>query len=989
MCLGDVARPMLPRTAEAKQLDLVSTSHFVAKVQYLGACTHVASRLAWSGYASKLICDIRTKQVEPIAMYVYMLSDVTDMAMSVQLGSRNATTTNFQKQTQKELCKVLQSELILGFFIRDNAPGAKPYFDYIDIPNTLQNADRGTAETLRAQVEDLLNIPLMQELRALFPHVFDLVSQDLGSNNVRHENFKLEECPSAMRLAGFCLAHRFSTLQGHANKVLGDTMSGVVALAMAQRPTGCFDHLVQALTDSLRARANPLVGVPEPCESSEEYKSRHVLLNFISGCSLRPFRAKQQLLVDHYFKGSHLSEAVDIYLPMGLSIHDVDLIVENWSKEAAFALLPHATAMFARHRWCTSADTVAGVTLLALLNNTLADVGPRWMSRMGVTYDAAGSWDDDAGIDDALLLDQSGVKSEEFWQAFNARNKKGAFEFVVDPCTPAHLILQLATMEPLIRIFHRVLALGSVTQEEKETAKHINTGQRSYPIFDAVSGELFEPYYKSTLDICFPQDGFWDILPYASRTERNLSLAWALVAKSVGGMAYMAEWPYDAYPYRLFLLICPDEDLEVVIAKLMADCRETWCEFTTNFRARFPTAADLRGDKCRGVLFCIAAVFRIHMARTENRHAIIRRMLQERGSTWLCEFMSVAADWSLFWAQKHEHGSWEAQVRKAACEEGGRATMTAREELPPSASTKTRTPCGGAQRAFSSNWLRKDQRLLGESQQERFNRMWLDWRTCKADPTAYQHWQSIGALATESGRAGGMPFGPANRQAVSANKTHARSTSCFSLSDPSLSTQLALRFDESLDSKLNTLKKERQAEVARGRVASKMRLKTLEEWAKVTLKADSESTPSTSFTARTNASGRVCPRLGLGDVVSHMRHVVLPSLTVGKNLYEFASPNCRELILAQWSNMHRRYVHDKCRPLGKVKPRRNTKCMIAALCCCGCPSLRLVDCPWCSLLCLHNQGFVVHRSFLSITRGHTEVKEERPSQSRSFWGPSL
>jgi hypothetical protein len=461
-CLGQKPRPVIPRVVEAAILGYKNSSFCVKQIMMLAACTFNATRMHWSILVSRLAADIATKTILPVAMFVYFLSDNTDANMSMKVDEdKSSLQCGNTKQT--ELCKVLQSELMVGFLV--SFQGALEFI-YCDVPSGLKVGDRSTAEVLRVQIERVLNLPLLRKMRAMFPTFVNMTSGDLGSNNTRCENSYIRDFPTEWRLFLFCLAHRYSTVQGYSFQIFKSTVSGLISFTMAQKPSGAFKHLSNAIKSSILALVEVFVGLEPPGPDSAEWESQQLLLDFIEKLSTRPFRKKQRLLLEHLFRGHARSPRIAFFLPAGLSSGDASRITERWAKDASRALLPYATSLFARHRWCLSSDSFAGVGLIALQNGILAEAAPRWMEAMGHKPSDKSCWEDGDGLDLVLAVDPAGVKSEEYWKEFNERNRIDGFLFAVDPETPIRLILLMCTMEPLIKSFQLVLYLGSVRYEQ-------------------------------------------------------------------------------------------------------------------------------------------------------------------------------------------------------------------------------------------------------------------------------------------------------------------------------------------------------------------------------------------------------------------------------------------------------------------------------------------------------------------------------------------
>jgi hypothetical protein len=308
---------------------------------------------------------------------------------------------------------------------------------------------------------------------------------------------------------------------------------------------------------------------------------------------------------------------------------------------------------------------------------------------------------------------------------------------------------------------------------------------RSYPILELVSGRQFRKYWENVLGICMDPGNYWDILPADARTEKNTSVAFCLSAKSVAGVHFTAWWRYDCYPWRLWLLVDPVIELEVAIEALSADCPKTWCTFTVKFFVRFPTKAALRSPECRAILLCVAVMLRGHMGRIDNRHAILRRLLGCRGSTWLCDLLSTCGDWIMLLVRGFQKDGWAAELRRkreAATPNTGTISRGSTNNHQATAKAKERTCHGGQQRAFNSEWLRRNKRCEGETKSAYFTRLSAAAQARSVDEV--RRYVEIGRLATLSSQVGGRAFGARRRRTNRQSTENQSATQAYASSEP-------------------------------------------------------------------------------------------------------------------------------------------------------------------------------------------------------------
>ena len=170
-------------------------------------------------------------------------------------------------------------------------------------------------------------------------------------------------------------------------------------------------------------------------------KYKDAVINAIVVSSDKLYRGTQAAVLKHLLRGDWASFRIALYLFAGTHPDAVPHLVAAWARETASALLPCMTALFARHRWCTSGDTIASVALLALCHGLLFAVLPEWMRLMKCSSTRVyNHWiGEDNGTEraesTALVASDSGVRSETFWQAFNNRARTQACNLASDPNT--------------------------------------------------------------------------------------------------------------------------------------------------------------------------------------------------------------------------------------------------------------------------------------------------------------------------------------------------------------------------------------------------------------------------------------------------------------------------------------------------------------------------------------------------------------------------
>ncbi len=222
--LGGTARRGQSWTAEAASAG-VPPGVYRDRFEESASAVYIASRLAWCSLAMKA-----TQRLKPIACFFFSASD------EVSLRLRAKETQGTKKRVQ--LLKVVQSTFVFGILLECPHSGRRVLFKG-DLPCPLQHVDRCTGETFIRNYADLLtSIGLSAEVLGRFGHVFAATCMDKHGANERMVNARRREEPMlgiTARLQLSCDIHRLATAQGCAFDLVEGHISGMIALAIAQR----------------------------------------------------------------------------------------------------------------------------------------------------------------------------------------------------------------------------------------------------------------------------------------------------------------------------------------------------------------------------------------------------------------------------------------------------------------------------------------------------------------------------------------------------------------------------------------------------------------------------------------------------------------------------------------------------------------------------------------------------------------------------------
>jgi hypothetical protein len=230
----------------------------------LGAAVFFVSRLAWGSVASSLMQSIDQGIVEAVAWLTYVLQDETPMSMRVKDAAELVPDTlNIQPAPEAATVKVVQSEVVCGFIVKEVSSGAFR-FVWTELPTALLCVRSASAAQLKSVVDTQFDSPLTAALALHFPFRVDLSTGDRASSNLLMERMYRAFRPTIPRLAGLgCQVHCLHTVCGKVVKLpyYSDVISCCIALALSQRAAGSIallrNAIAQVLKDSTRLPAGP------------------------------------------------------------------------------------------------------------------------------------------------------------------------------------------------------------------------------------------------------------------------------------------------------------------------------------------------------------------------------------------------------------------------------------------------------------------------------------------------------------------------------------------------------------------------------------------------------------------------------------------------------------------------------------------------------------------------------------------------------------
>jgi hypothetical protein len=337
-----------------------------------------------------------------------------------------------------------------------------------------------------------------------------------------------------------------------------------------------------------------------------------------------------------------------------------NLYVSDWARDVATALLPSMLKVFTRHRWCSSREISSEVMLLCLFFNVLQRVIPLYLVALGKKLPLT-SWQEFEESDIVIkmlegleTLESNGgstgnTKTDDkvaLWVAFNEKQRGSAMRLARNSFLTAGSCLWHVCLAPFIDLMFVMLDLCSDEWEKYQQARAVLLKNRDFRMVQAAKGIITDKFFVVLLDHVFGNGFQWRFIPSTCQTEYMVSLAFAMVARSLGAAQVYIAAPFLAYPFRLWLLLAlPIEDAAALIFR-DPDCMWRGCSFSVAFRLRFKTELALRSQECLLVLELLAIFARFDTVRIECRNARIRKILL-KGVTWVTDFLDASSDWLL------------------------------------------------------------------------------------------------------------------------------------------------------------------------------------------------------------------------------------------------------------------------------------------------------------------------------------------------------
>jgi hypothetical protein len=409
-----------------------------------------------------------------------------------------------------------------------------------------------------------------------------------------------------------------------------DTVSGAIALALAQKGIGSVESFRDAVQQVLRSRIRVDKGGVPLSPESPALTYRKAVLDTWQSDSPGMQMARRRAVLEARVKDDWQTPDISIVVASGVSDDEVEVQIAAWCEEVASALVPSHLKVFARNRWCTSSPTSGDLFLLSLCHGLLKDVIPVWLRSFGHTASTS-CWDD---LGEILLDDLEG---EAYWAAFNSKQRGDAMRFSQAARTVPCIALWHKTMQPCVRLVDAFLRYASDDWDNNEMQDVACGLPRTFRTLDAANGKILQHFMESMRSALF-EASEWTFLPFEHQTGFEQSLAFTMIAKGITGIHRHLSSRFQGYPYRLWLLLDTSRDVAATAASILSDPPCMRCPFTARFLQQYPTAEALQSDDCIHLLLLLGDLLRLDTARIEARHAWLRRVLVVKGSRGMRSF---------------------------------------------------------------------------------------------------------------------------------------------------------------------------------------------------------------------------------------------------------------------------------------------------------------------------------------------------------------
>ena len=744
-------RKLLPTTAEAQALGYENSTFVRNAFTCMGATCYVVSRLAYASIYNWAFDEQDSGNLTLKVEVQSLSTDETTMEVGQRIfkdlmGSLIAPAPEPSRkrrrrdwsQTENVAMKILQSELIvgLGWEWRDGRFGSI----FTELPTKLQHADSYTGPNLYRSWAETLKLPFEDQRRDQIPIRAEMNGSDRGRNNGRGNRCARHVEPSKPRLDDLgCGVHNTHLGVKKQFNIFRPLTSGSIAFSLMQKGGGESISFRLCLQKSLKRQARPRLNTapPPPEHPWMMYRAQvfDLLLSDQTAADV-----KQRLDLEYFFRGNLQSSEIDVFL--FVPEDKLDEALTYWSEGAAWALYPKALEPFSKNRWATNMKSMEKHVLLdavhtiknPAINLYLAEVKNRDSAKPNVG---------NVAIVDGVpvftnIPDNVEATASALWAALNHKSRVDSKQLAQEDYLMEEFILLLAS-KPAVRLCDRMIRYDSESFSRSEHVKSSQGEPRKFRILAAHNGEVTEKFYSECRELLWDPSA-WDALPAHKQHQRSRGLSFAAVARLLGAIHFYMSLLWDGYPMKIWRLLDSARDPMEVHEEFEDDCPEMWDLFAKQFFSLFPDAKSWKSGECLLLLFMMAWIWRLTMARIECRHASLRRLLLCKGLTWKGDIANLASDWIL--QRQRIIQELTAKMQQCVKRDGD---GNVRVDLSEEATEQATSRAGGGHREFLSDWLRTDEANDIDDLSVRMSTGHAKWNGLKATGgPQYDHYVQLG-----------------------------------------------------------------------------------------------------------------------------------------------------------------------------------------------------------------------------------------------------
>ena len=290
-----------------------------------------------------LMAKMDVETLKPVAIIKYVVFDETPMKVANKQRRELLRPTINRSSNVAELSKIQNTEFKLSLLLWD--PQRKKHIMvHSEIACPLKLGDRSTGEVVKRQIEDQQQIPLLDSFCDKFPIVVEAATRDRGAGNLRALGAGVLERPANWFFGQSCMIHCISTVFGKALGLISDTVSGGIAMGIAQRPAGSIQHFKSAVEQVLSDSVVVVPGGIPPNDGADVIRYRAAVLDTWQSGRPGLSGARRRVMLESRCRDDWQSDELRMYVPEDADDDAVQALKASWVKAciAVFVVCSHS-----------------------------------------------------------------------------------------------------------------------------------------------------------------------------------------------------------------------------------------------------------------------------------------------------------------------------------------------------------------------------------------------------------------------------------------------------------------------------------------------------------------------------------------------------------------------------------------------------------------------------------------------------------------------